>query len=77
MNNWQDFVVLGLIAVAASYLAYLLWCRTTRRKGCDSCHGCPASSETKVVLDDPHIPTTLPPTRSTDVPDRHTTHRLG
>ena len=45
MNHWQDLVVLGLIAVAAGYLAYLFWCRLTKRTSCDACHGCPASSE--------------------------------
>lgn len=42
MNHWQDLVVLGLIGVAAIYLARILWFRLSKRGGigCLSCRSC-------------------------------------
>ena len=68
MNYWQDFVVLSLIAVAAGYLAYQLWCRLTRRAGCDACNGCPASSEVSKTHDTDQLLTISTP--SEDASDK-------
>ncbi len=64
MNHWQDIVVVGLIAVAALYLAYILWCRLARRGNacCKTCQGCPSNSAKKTEQDE-SILTIQAPTR--------------
>ncbi len=49
MSHWQDIVVVGLIAVAAVYLARMFWFRMTKRANacCDTCHGCGSTSGEK------------------------------
>ena len=43
--DWQNLIVLLIVATAASYLAALAWPRASARKqtGCGSCGSCPAS----------------------------------
>lgn len=61
MNPWQDLVVVGLIALAAVYLARVLWFRMTKRANacCNTCHRCPSSTEGERRQDAP-LPLTIP-----------------
>jgi hypothetical protein len=44
--NWQDYIALGIVAVAAAYLARRAWLVVARRKsaGCGGCGTCAAGS---------------------------------
>ena len=65
MNNGQDLLAVAMIVGAIVYLAYLLWCRLTKRSACDRCHDCPARPETKAPQHDPHRVTIQTSTRNT------------
>ena len=46
---WQDLVALGIVALAAGYIAYCGWrlLLRNRRSACGGCHGCsPGDAQT-------------------------------
>jgi hypothetical protein len=75
MNHWQDFIVVGLITVAAIYLARILWFRMTKRANacCDACHGCSSTSAPKDQQDELIPLITSTPTRSASEDEKPST----